>query len=59
MAISDKLTEDQPIIKPYMESHWSELGDDYRNILLESLHQRWVALLYAPQDSDFSHTFVW
>jgi hypothetical protein len=56
------LTEDQPIIKPYMESRWSELGD-YRNTpihvslaLLESLHHRWVTLLSTLQDSDFART---
>lgn len=58
------LTEEKPIIKPYMENRWAEL-DDYRNTplevsltLLESLHQRWVALLSNLRDSQFELTFT-
>src|ERR1700728_529933 len=45
------LTEEEPTIKPYDEDLWARLGD-VRNTpvevslrLLESLHERWVALL--------------
>lgn len=58
------LTEQNPIIKPYMENRWAEL-DDYHNtpievsiILLESLHERWVTLLSNLQDTQFSRTFT-
>ncbi len=58
------LTEENPIIKPYMENRWAEL-DDYRNtpievslILLESLHERWITLLSHFQDTQFLLTFT-
>ncbi len=58
------LTEENPIIKPYMENRWAEL-DDYRNtpievslILLESLHERWITLLSHFQDTQFLRTFT-
>jgi hypothetical protein len=45
------LTEDNPVIKPYMEELWAELPDSYlfpvegSVELLRSLHARWVFLL--------------
>src|SRR5580700_9579917 len=45
------LTEDLPLIKPYDEAKWAELGDvrtapiEPSLALLENLHQRWVLLL--------------
>ncbi|MFB5191840.1 YfiT family bacillithiol transferase [Alicyclobacillus fastidiosus] len=58
------LTEENPIIKPYMENLWAELTD-YQNtpievslILLESLHGRWVTLLSNLEDTQFSLTFT-
>jgi hypothetical protein len=57
------LTEDCPTIKPYEESLWAQLGDvaatpiETSLILLESLHQRWVALLRSMKPADFARTF--
>ena len=58
------LTEENPIIKPYMEDRWAQL-DDYRDTpievsftLLESLHARWTKLLLNLQDSQFLLTFT-
>lgn len=45
------LTEDQPVIKPYDESRWSELPDaveaplDSSLLLLDGLHQRWCEMV--------------
>ena len=47
------LTEDEPTIKTYAEDRWAELSDtkatpiEVSLVLLESLHHRWVRLLYA------------
>src|SRR5712692_9516490 len=52
------LTEDQPTIKPYDEARWAELPDGKGPLvenslrLLESLHERWVALLRAMAPAD-------
>ncbi len=54
------LTEDEPTIKPYDERKWAEL-EDARTLpvevslrLIDALHRRWVALLRALTDADFS-----
>jgi len=58
------LTEDQPTIKPYDEARWAELPDGKGPLvenslrLLESLHERWVALLRAMAPADFARTLV-
>src|SRR5580698_6307896 len=57
------LTEDEPTIKPYDEAAWAETADVRATpvavslSLLESLHQRWVALLQAMTDADFEKRF--
>jgi uncharacterized damage-inducible protein DinB len=54
------LTEDEPTIKPYDEARWAELADTRlvpiatSLTLLETVHERWVALLRAMQPSDFA-----
>jgi uncharacterized damage-inducible protein DinB len=54
------LTEDEPTIKTYDEAKWAELPDsqkvpiDVSLDLLDSLHQRWVALLRSMDPSDFN-----
>ena len=57
------LTEEEPTIKPYDEDLWARLGD-VRNTpvevslrLLESLHERWVALLRSLRDEDWARKF--
>jgi uncharacterized damage-inducible protein DinB len=58
------LTEDQPLIKPYDEARWAELPDSAAVPattsldLIEALHVRWVALLRAMRDDDFSRTLM-
>ena len=57
------LTEETPTIRPYDEALWAELSDvqatpvETSLTLLESLHQRWVALLRSLRDEDFARTF--
>lgn len=58
------LTEENPIIKPYMEDQWAQLNDycatpvEVSLTLLESLHERWVTLLSSLQDTQFSLIFT-
>jgi hypothetical protein len=57
------LTEDNPVIKPYMEDRWAELEDNRTTpievslTLLEKLHQRWVNLLHSITNDQWSRTF--
>lgn len=57
------LTEDNPTIKPYQEARWAELPDTRGTgigvslMLLEALHRRWVVLLRAMGEADWSRTF--
>lgn len=56
------LTEDEPTIRPYDEARWAELPDaktgpvDMSLRLLESVHQRWNALLETTGPEDWSRT---
>jgi uncharacterized damage-inducible protein DinB len=58
------LTEENPTIKPYDQVKWAELPDarsapvETSIDLLESMHNRWVALMEAMSDADFARTFV-
>jgi uncharacterized damage-inducible protein DinB len=57
------LTEDEPTIKPYMESLWAELPDARTAPiapsldLLEALHQRWVTVLRNMAPEAFDRTY--
>jgi hypothetical protein len=57
------LTEEDPSIKAYYEDRWAELPDarlapvEASLILLESLHNRWGALLSSLTDQDWKRTF--
>ena len=58
------LTEDEPpIIRPYYEERWAELGDSKLPInvsikMLESLHTRWTALLESMSEADYQRSFI-
>ena len=58
------LTEDTPTIKPYDEARWALLPDTARVpvetslLLLETLHERWVALLECMTAEDFARGYV-
>ena len=57
------LTEDQPTIKPYDESRWSELPDAVSGpigpslTLYAALHDRWTQLLRAMTSDQFARSF--
>lgn len=57
------LTEDNPVIKPYLEQKWAELPDSISEdintslALLEGMHHRWVTMLRSMSDADFKRTF--
>lgn len=57
------LTEDNPTIKPYLESKWAELSDaktapvKYSLDLLRNLHKRWVMLLKTLDKDQLKRTF--
>jgi hypothetical protein len=58
------LTEDEPTIKPYAEGKWALLPDvaavpiATSLTLLETIHERWVAILRAMKPSDFERMLV-
>ena len=58
------LTEDVPTIKPCEETRWAELPDsadvpiEVSLVLLDALHERWVALLQSMGDADFKRQYV-
>lgn len=57
------LTEDNPLIKAFDESDWSELKDcktmpvEPSLTLLEGLHQRWTALLLGMTAEQYQRSF--
>lgn len=58
------LTENEPTIKPYEENLWAELADvkvvpiSTSLTLLETVHERWLAILRAMTPSDFERRLV-
>lgn len=58
------LTEDKPIIKPYLGDRWAELTDtktmpiEPSLSLLTGLHARWTVLLRSLSGKDLSRGFV-
>jgi uncharacterized damage-inducible protein DinB len=58
------LTEHQPTIKPYDQERWALLADSKHTpietslVLLEALHERWVALLRALESEDFGRVLI-
>ena len=57
------LTEDSPVIRPYLEDRWAELEDgkflavDPSLQLLSGLHGRWVVLLKSLRPNDMEKVF--
>ena len=58
------LTENNPTIKAYEEQLWAELPEarsapvEISLLLLESLHRRWVIMLHAMQEKEFTKTYI-
>jgi hypothetical protein len=57
------LTEENPVIRPYVEARWAELPDAHGGPvamsldLLDALHARWTLLLGLMRDADFARTY--
>lgn len=57
------LTEDEPVVKPYLEARWAELPDttdtpmEVSLAMLDALHARWVALMRAMPPADFRRAY--
>ena len=57
------LTEDEPVVKPYMEDRWAQLPDaqstpaEVSLALLDSLHDRFVRTLLAIKPEEWKRTF--
>jgi hypothetical protein len=57
------LTEDEPLVKTYMEDKWAELPEartapvEISLSLLETLHRRWQIQLEAMPERDFERAF--
>jgi len=58
------LTEDQPVIKPYIQNAWADCKDSTMAdprlsvTLLEALHARWVILLHSLSNEDLKRTYI-
>ena len=58
------LTEDKPVIKPYMEDLWAELPDSKvmdinpSLALLQALHTKWVFLLRSLSEKNLQQGYV-
>lgn len=57
------LTEENPIIKPYIQNAWATTDDSIYSdagisiALLEALHARWTVLMKSMSIEDFSKTY--
>ncbi len=58
------LTEDKPVIKPYLEAEWAELEDSKNNSvdaaikILEGVHHRWSSLLNNITEDQWQRKFI-
>lgn len=57
------LTEEEPIVKPYIEGKWAELPDstipiEFSLQILNGVHARWTALLKSLSNTDLTKTFI-
>lgn len=58
------LTEDKPVIKPYFEDRWAELGEskfmplEASLKIIEGVHERWVVLLKSLSESEMKRTLI-
>ena len=56
------LTEDEPMVKTYMEDRWAELADakaapDVSLTLLDAVHQRWMMVWRSLTEDQFARKF--
>lgn len=56
------LTEEEPVVKPYLEEKWAELPDSKLPIeaslkMIESIHYKWVVLMQHMQPHHWERTY--
>lgn len=56
------LTEDEPLVKTYMEDRWAELADykgpvDVSLALLDAVHNRWITVWRSLGDKELARKF--
>lgn len=57
------LTEDKPVVKPYIENEWVKLEDtakapiEWSLQIIEGMHKRWAMLLSKMKGADFKRTY--
>ena len=58
------LSEDKPVIKPYLQDAFVEMDDEKEFDILPSLsiikgvHERWIKLLNSMSESDFDRVYI-
>jgi hypothetical protein len=58
------LTEEHPVIKPYMEAYWANLADGEKMPIaaamkiLEGVHERWVILLRSFSEKEWEKGYI-
>jgi DinB superfamily len=58
------LTEDKPVIKPYLEDKWTAMKDETEMSpkpslsIVKNIHKRWVYVMENMQDAEFDRCYV-
>lgn len=58
------LTEESPVIRPYLEAQWAELPSGKEDnledslLLIEVLHGKWVRLMQSLTDADLERCYI-
>lgn len=57
------LTEDTPVIKPYLQDDWAKLADGSIPMassiaILKGVHHRWVVILKSLNDAQWQRSFI-
>lgn len=64
MRVKLTLTENKPVIKPYLEDRWAELGDSKNSpiepalAILRGVHERWSTLLESLNEDQWQRNFI-
>jgi hypothetical protein len=58
------LTEEEPVIKPYLEAKWADLADSIHMEIgpslqmIDGIHKRWTVLLHSLSPEEWQRTFI-
>lgn len=63
IRVKAALTEDKPVIKPYVQDLWADLADgsmpaESSISILKGLHQRWVTILRSLNEEQWQRGFI-